>query len=232
MLKKIIVLLVVAFLSGCENFPQPNVKIIAFGDSATLEYPNYLPQYLPVSDKEIGKMGKGGETTSEGLERLNGYIKFNTFPNGNIFLYWEGGNDLIDLISKLDPMLILSPIDPTYPFKSPLNIELNKIKTNIGKAVDIAHSQGWNVYMATYQDLMPINCPAIPIKILLPKQAAIANEYQFLLNQSIKEVAISKGILFVDIGSYNFLISQYKNCNHLNSSGNQIVAKMWADKIK
>lgn len=234
-MKSVISLILSAFFAvfsiGCENLPQPSVKIIAFGDSSTIEYPDYLPQYLLIPEKEIANRAVGGETTEEGLKRLNDLIVYRTFPNGQALLYWEGGNDLIDLITQLDPLLLFSPYDPNYFMKEQLDLEINKIKTNITQIIQKAKSQGWNVFIGTYPDLMPINCPAMPIKILLPAQAQIANEYQQILNNAIQEIALLNGATIVNIDNYEFLITQYKNCNHLNTEGNQIVAQEWAETL-
>ena len=110
--------LVIAGL-GCSHAcvelraPDPNVRFVAFGDSTTVgptkrDYPDILRELLGEPPETFVNEGHGGETTGEGLDRLNGLLETELFPNAQIWMYWEGGNDIIEFIQARDPLLLVS----------------------------------------------------------------------------------------------------------------------------
>ena len=229
-----VVIVFVAFLMGCVRPPEPSVQYVAFVDSQTGGFPDHLIGLLGVQADVVAKEAKGGEATDEGLERLNMLISQGVFPNAEHFMYWQGGNDLLDWMKKRDPFLLFSPNDPGYPFSDSLNNELDKIQSNIETAIGMAKAEGWQVYAATYAPLQPgIECPPVPWFGLSDVQADRANEYQALVNQRIRLAIQNCGAVLVDIGTDPDIPApeNYTNCNHLNSDGNAIVAERFFEVI-
>lgn len=233
-------------LSGCGDdllIPQPAVRYVAFGDSATRgpaerDYSGFLPELLGVSADAVANAGDGGETTAEGLERLRLLLDLQIYPNGEVLIYWEGGNDLIDFVRSIDPFLILTPGSDSFPFAGQLASELDGMQANITQAVQEAQQAGFQVLLVTYFPIPPggVGCDALPLGILLPAQAANGNSYRDLLNERIREVAASTGARLVDLAGDPELQdadpSNYEDCTHLNASGNAIVAQRIAEAIQ
>jgi lysophospholipase L1-like esterase len=212
--------------------PQPNVTHVAFGDSATKEYPELLSDILGLEDDQMANESESGEEVEDGLDRLSDFIAYKVFPNAQYFLYWQGGNDLIDFIKKRDPFLFLSPSDSDYPFKSDLDGQLQTIKNKLELGINMAQQEGWLVYVATYYHFVSgMQCPPMIFEFMSQDQASIANEYVELLNETIRLAALNLGAIVVDIGFCEFELTDYENCNHLNIGGNQIVAQEFADTI-
>ena len=65
--------------------------------------------------------GHGGESTEQGLVRLNALLEDQMYPGAEVWFYWEGGNDITDFIQETDPFLFFSPTDADYPFTSAIN---------------------------------------------------------------------------------------------------------------
>lgn len=222
--------------------PEPNVLFVAFGASTTSgpaerDYPDILRDKLDQPPGTFSNEGRGGETTAEGLARLGELIEFGIFPNAKIFIYWEGGNDIIEFIGEHDRLLLFSPEDPGYPLTNSLSDSLKEITTNIREAVRLARGAGWEVHVATF---FPIaanfgQCPALPLDIILPGQAINANVYIRLLNDSIRSAAATGGANVLDVSSLGDMLTangdSYFNCNHLSAAGNEIVAEFFADEL-
>ncbi len=241
------VLAVVLAISGCDSFDfgftYPDVEYVAFGDSATAgpsdrDYPDILRQRLGVSAAAFANEGHSGETTEEGLERLEQILDAGKYPNAKIMLYWEGGNDIVDTIGDLDPFLLFSPTSNDYPNAATLAKRLGEIEDNLRAAIKLGKNAGLTVYVANYFSIRESTfyCEAVALDILLPGQAALANEYVDLLNERIADAAAAEGAVLVDIAEYSPLIADdennYHNCNHLSAEGNAIVAGIFYDALK
>ncbi len=230
---------------GSDNafrIPDPNVLYVAFGDSTTAgpserDYPDILREKLQQPPETISNEGHGGETTEEGLDRLGELIEFGIFPNAEVFIYWEGGNDINEFLADHDRLMLFSPEDPDYPFTNSLSNLLRDITTNIRDAVRLARGAGWEVHVATFFPIVANfgQCPALPLDIILPGQAINANAYIRLLNDSIRSAAATGGANVLDVSSIGDLLTadgaNYFNCNHLSAVGNEIVAQFFADEL-
>lgn len=242
--------LAVAFgLAGCTagcmeiRIPDPDVRYIAFGDSTTAgpstrDYPDILRETLGEPENSFANEGKGGETTDEGLERLNMLLEDELFPEATDLLYWEGGNDITDFIQAHDPFLLSSPDDPGYVFADVLNQRLDVIQANMTSAVIAAKNDGLRVHVATYFFLIEglAFCQALPFDIVFPFQAANANVYIRRLNQRIRTVAADPGAILVDVAAVDATLrgdpANYFNCNHLSEEGNAIAAEVFRAAIE
>lgn len=224
------------------RIPDQNVLFVAFGDSTTAgpserDYPDILREKLQQPPGTFSNEGRGGETTAEGLERLGELIEFGIFPNAEILIYWEGGNDINEFLADHDRLLLFSPDDPDYPFPNSLSNLLQDITTNIREAVGLAQGAGWEVHVATFFPIVASfgQCPALPLDIILPGQAINANAYIRLLNDSIRSAAATGGANVLDVSSLGDLLTadgdNYFNCNHLSAVGNEIVAEFFADEL-
>lgn len=231
--------------SGCVPLiitPDPNVLYIAFGDSSTAgptmpTYPDQLQVKLGVPPETFTNQGNSGETTEEGLRRLTADQTFSAFPNAEFFLYWEGGNDVADFIGSHDPLLLLSPDDPNYPFATALEATLDTVESNIGQAIRNATDESLNVYVATYFPLSPgtSSCGLLAFDVLLPNQAAKVQGYLDMLNDRIRNVAITHSANLVDVATLGAQLladpANYFDCNHLTVQGNDIVTDLFLSVI-
>ncbi|MCG8408703.1 MAG: SGNH/GDSL hydrolase family protein [Phycisphaerales bacterium] len=233
---------------GCgEDFvfrlPDPAVRYVAFGDSATKgpssrDYIESLVDLLGESAETYSNEGEGGETTEDGVERLRSLVASNLFPNAEAMFFWEGGNDLTDFLQETDPLLIFSPAAPVYPFSDSLDAKLDEIQANVEAAIRTGHDAGWNVYVATYFFLPAgsTDCNPLLLDILLPTQALVANAYVTLLNERIRLAAAREGAILVDVASKDGELrgdsDNYFDCNHLSASGNAIVAALFLEVIQ
>jgi hypothetical protein len=227
-------------MAGCEDvrIPDPNVRYVAFGDSSTagptdVDYPQALAEVLGAPDNEFANEGRGGETTAEGVERLNGLISNGIFPNAHTLLYWEGGGDVVSFLRESDPFLILSPESPDYPLRTGLTQTLDAAQANIEAAIAAGQSAGWRVFVATYplRPSVALQCDALPIPLMLPGQAVIANSYNELINERIRAAAANTGATLVDLAADPRLagtLGTYVDCNHLSAPANEIVAEVFA----
>lgn len=236
-------LFLLALAAGCEDvrIPDPNVRYVAFGDSSTAgptdtDYPQVLATLLEVPGNEFANEGSGGETTAEGLDRLNQLISGGIFPNAHTLLYWEGGGDIVAFLRRVDPFLVISPESPDYPFRAGLTEALDNAQANIEAAIVAGQSAGWNIYVATYP-LRPgvaLQCEALPIPLMLPGQVDIANAYNRLINDRIRQAAANAGAVLVDVASDPRLAGQlgtFIDCNHLSAPANRIAAEVFAEVI-
>jgi lysophospholipase L1-like esterase len=230
---------------GCVDLriPDPDVRYLAFGESSTAgpserDYPDILRERLGEPPETFANEGQGGETSREGLERLRDLIELGIYPNAEVLLYWEGGNDITDFIEDRDPFLLTSPADPDYPITDRLTGELDDIQSNVEAAIRAGREAGMTVYVATYyllrEDLD--RCDALPLDIILPSQARRANDYLTLLNTRIRRAAEGAGAVLVDVESRDAQLrgdaDNYHNCNHLSAKGNEIVADLFYNGIQ
>jgi len=232
------------FLGGCIEIrvPDPNVRYVAFGDSSTSgpstrDYPDFLPDLLGEAPESFANEGSGGETTKEGLDRLESLLAGEIYPNADVLLYWEGGNDVRDFIKDHDPFLLASPDDADYPLTNDLMLRLAQIQVNIESAVAVARNARLRVYVATYFDLREdiAECGALPLPFVLPSQARNANAYIARLNESIRTAAANQNAVLVDVAAADEVLRQdqanYFDCNHLSEQGNGIVATLFHQAI-
>ncbi len=239
---------VIALGCGCNGdfdfrLPDPAVRVVAFGDSATagpaeMDYIEFLPSLLSQPAGAFTNEGRGGETTDRGVDRLRSLITRGLFPNADTVLFWEGGNDLTDWIEERDGLLIFSPSSPGYPFAEQLTELLDDVQANIESAIDIARQAGLQVYVATYFSLpaVSLDCDPLFLNILLPSQAANANAYVAMLNERIRSAAVNRGAVVADVAAADDTLMadprNYFNCNHLSARGNEIVANVFSDTIR
>lgn len=236
--------LLVVFVTGCTEIqlPDSRVRYIAFGDSATHgtssnNYPTLLPELLGEPPTAIANEGHGGETSGEGLARLDALLATDFFPDAEVLLYWEGGNDLRDFIAEYDPLLLFSPDGPEYPVPDELSDQLDKTARNLSLGVTAAQDAGLRVFLATYFSLREEvrQCDALLLNIILPSQAPRVNVYIERLNERIRTVAVESGAFLVDIAAHDDVIraarENYTDCNHLSETGNAIVAEVFVDAL-
>ncbi len=233
--------------AGCDTTstfraPDPAVRYLAFGDSTTdgpteRDYPLALEQQLNATPGSIANEGKSGERTAEGLGRLTDLLAADTYPEATTLLYWQGGNDLTDFIGDNDPFLLSSPGDANYPYLDNLSETLATVQSNVEAAIRAGREAGLEVFVATYFPLLEdaAICDPLPFDILLPSQAANANDYITLLNQTLRRAASSALALIVDVSARGSLLTgdpaNYFNCNHLSEAGNEIVAALFAQTV-
>jgi lysophospholipase L1-like esterase len=234
-----------ALSGGCVDLrvPDPNVRYVAFGDSSTRgpsdrDYPDILREKLGVEPETFANEGHGGETSDEGLDRLSDLLAMDIFPNAEVLLYWEGGNDMTDLVEDVDPFLLYSPMDADFPHGDQLDRTLDEVQANIQAAIQAGRNAGWDVYVATYYLLredLDI-CEALPLDIILPVQAANANDYVRLLNERIRRASRNAGAGLIDVAALDNQLradpDNYFNCNHLSAQGNILVADLFADALE
>jgi lysophospholipase L1-like esterase len=238
------VVVTLLFLGGCVEIrvPDPNVRYVAFGDSSTSgpstrDYPDILRSLLDEAPETFANEGGSGETSGEGLARLKSLLADGIFPNADVLLYWEGGNDIIGFIKDNDPFLLASPDDPDYPLSNDLAQRLAETQANIESAVAAARNAGLRVHAATYFLLQEsiAGCDALPLDVVLPAQARNANVYIARLNERIRAAAANQGAVLVDVAAADDILRQnpanYFDCNHLSEQGNTIVANLFHQAI-
>jgi len=238
------VVVTLLFLGGCVEIrvPDPNVRYVAFGDSSTSgpstrDYPDILRSLLDETPETFANEGGSGETSGEGLTRLKSLLADGIFPNADVLLYWEGGNDITGFIKDKDPFLLASPDDPDYPLSNDLAQRLAETQANIESAVAAAQSVGLRVYAATYFLLLEdiAECGALPLDVVLPGQARNANVYIARLNERIRAAAANQGAVLVDVAAADDILRQdqanYFDCDHLSEQGNGIVANLFFQSI-
>lgn len=243
-----VLMFVPVFVCGCsEDFlfrlPAPSVRYVAFGDSATKgpssrDYVEFLIDLLGENADAFSNEGEGGEVTNDGIDRLQSLIGLGIFPNAEALLFWQGGNDLTDFLQETDPLLVFSPDLPLFPFSASLDAKLDEIQSNVEAAIRMGHEAGWYVYVATYFFLPAgsTDCNPLPLEVLLPTQAAVANAYVARLNERIRTAAANEGAILVDVALKDNELrgdsANYFNCNHLSADGNEIVAGLFFEAIQ
>lgn len=234
-------LLLAAVTAGCDQ-PRPSVEVVAFGDSATSgpseqDYIEWLADDLAIAAEDWANEGNGGETAVEGAARLQMLLDRGMYPNAQVLLYWQGGNDLIDAMQQVDPLLLFSPAASDYPFREELDGVLARIQQAIEGAIAAAQGAGLQVFVANYFNLQhgSFECPASPIGVLLPEQAENGNGYVALLNERIAQAAAQRQAVLVDVASLNSELASdagyYENCNHLSARGNALVAELFVQAL-
>jgi len=241
-------LLVLATASaGCGNgmmlvTPASEVRFVAFGDSTTSgpsarDYPDILRELLSLPPETFANEGAGGETATEGLDRLKDLIDSGVYADAEVFLYWQGGAGLVDFIGLADPFLLFSPLDPDYPLAELLDERLAEIESAVRLSLRAAGRAGWDVYVATYHPFGPdaATCDAIPIDIDAPGRTSRADAYIARLNETLRAAADAEGATLVDIAAWGSALTadpdHYVNCNHLSASGNELVARIFMNFI-
>lgn len=238
-----LLVLPILLAAGCTAplLPDPAVRYIAFGDSttasrATVQYWQYVRQDLGLPANAFAGQGHDGETAAEGLPRLRDLLDKGLYPNAQVLLYWEGGNDILKFVKNHDPLVVQSPTDPNYPFQADLNLALDQVQADIEQAVTLANQKNLKLCAATYFDLVPGECKAAPLNLLLPEQVQQANQYVRLLNDRIRQAAANTGATLVEVASQAPRLANdpanYTNCNHLSNQGNRIVADMFVQTIQ
>jgi lysophospholipase L1-like esterase len=239
------VMFCVAWIAGCAEVqvPDPDVRVVAFGDSTTAgpagqDYGDTLRIKLGEPIESFANEGKSGETSGEGVARLQQLLQDKIYPNAETLLYWEGAGDIIDFMREYDPFLIFAPDDPNFPFSEPLKEMLDRVQTNIEHSIALAKQANLSVFVATYYFLRANigQCDAMPLKTLLPDQAEHANRYVVLLNERIRQAVENQNAVLVDLEILADSISEdpgnYFDCNHLSAQGNDIVAQAFFDAVK
>ncbi len=232
---------IAAIAAGCA-LPDPTVLYIAFGDSATAgatspAYPELLRQRLGEDVRTFVNEGDDGENSGQGVERLDGLLSQDLYPNAIALFYWEGGNDIVEFIRAHDPLFLLCPDDVNYPFTTALNAALDATQANIEDAIQLGRNAGLTVFVATYFALPEtiIQCDALLLNVLLPAQTRWSNVYVEMLNDRIRSAAAAQGAILVDVAAKNAVIqadgANYADCNHLSTQGNDIVAGLFADAV-
>jgi len=247
MSRRMLVLIAALMLLGvlmyaCCPTPKPSVLYVAFGDSVTdcdasPKYPWYIKQWMGLSDDQLENEGQSGERAEEGLPRLDGIIDCDTYPNADVFLYLEGGNDVIDWVQENDPELLISPKSELYPHKEELNGLLDATQEFIRAAVRSVLFSGRHIIVGTYFHVLPYKspCPPSPLDFFTAVQAAHVNDYVDLLNERIRLVADQEGVIVADIAETGALYGEYDNflnCNHPSGEGNEIVAAFFYEAIQ
>jgi lysophospholipase L1-like esterase len=240
-------LLILIWSEGCDSdsilIPDPAVRYFAFGDSSTAgdsggAYVDFLPDLLGLPSEQFANQGKGGETASEGLDRLHQLLSLSIYPNAHTLLYWEGGIDILHFIREVDPLLLHSPLDSDYPYLGQLADALDRIHASIEAAITEGQGAGLTVYVATYFSSPETFAPCDPLflNLITPSQARNANGYISLLNERIRQAVANTGARLIDVASANDKLrsnsSNFINCNHLSSSGNEIVAQLFAEALR
>jgi lysophospholipase L1-like esterase len=225
-------------LLGCNDpvgfrIPDPDTRIIAFGDSATAGadaqgYPEMLPGLLAISADSVANEGVGGEETAAGLPRLRSLIDREIFPNAENIILWEGGVDLIHFVAGSDPNLQWNPADEGYPLRDQLADVLDKVESNLSAMAGLAQAAGWNVYLVTYFPISTANaCPLFSFE-LNPQQAQAVDAYFHSLNERIRSAASNNDCVLIDVAAIGSQLqsdpANYLDCNHLSDQGNALVA--------
>ncbi len=228
---------------GFLRFPDPAVRVIAFGDSATRgpaerDYVGSLPSLTGQAAYRFVNEGRSGETTAEGLDRLGMILDRGYYPEATTLIYWEGGNDLIDHIQQRDPLLVLPPDSLVNPFVADTTEKLDAIESNIVAAVRRAKEAGLRVFVMNYF-LLPQQsneCKPLLLGVLLPPQSAVANQYVLMLNERIEQVAANEGATLIDVEGLSATLREdeeyYYNCTHLSAEGNELVAQIISEAIQ
>jgi len=217
--------------------PRPSVILVCFGDSATKgavdqHYPSYIEEWINPSEDDVANEGKSGETSGEGLSRLRDIIDSEKFPNAQVYAYWEGGNDLVDTITELDPFLIWDPARSWYPFRAELDDILSNIKENLRQGIQKIRETDAQPILGTYYYLMAFKkCKFSPIHFLFPFMVRKANHYVDQLNNVIYELADEENVPLADINKELGTMSywSYHDYNHANALGNRLIAEVWLE---
>jgi lysophospholipase L1-like esterase len=223
--------------------PDPNVRYVAFGDSATAgvngrAYPEILRELLGEPEGSFANEGEGGETTQEGLVRIQDLLDADLFPNADVWLYWLGGNDAVGFVGENDPQLHFPPNAPDYPFAVEWSAQLDETQMNIESAINLLHEAGKQVFVATIVpvDSNTADCPPLAGASMSSQQADVANGLILQLNEAIRVAVDGESAIFVDMAAAGDELRadpvHYTDCNHLSEQGNEIVAAVFLNAIR
>jgi hypothetical protein len=265
-------------ITGCDT--TSTVRYVAFGDSATVGvgsgyYDKAYPHQLQLKLSDAGKCtgcegtainccvsnwGQLGETTCGSLTRLQ--ESFNNFTAAETYLYWEGGNDVINYVVS--------------DASNPVNKELNRLPyqseaDHIRKVIVYNNDDPGNPSGCIYDAVKTImdTRPNVIIKLgtyydvapgkpfpnydsgLSESQAGIFNHYLHVLNKRIYELGADLGIDVAPIGSDScgttgtcgagetFVINyiggstdNYEDAIHANGYGNIYIADIWFNTLQ
>ena len=242
--KPIWLLCVALLVGGCVDIrvPDERVRFIAFGDSATdgpstRDYPDILRELLVLEPEAFANEGSSGETSEEGLVRLDSLLADELYPEAVALIYWEGGNDVTDFIEEHDRLLLFSPDDEDYPLAEELAQQLDATQANVESAIRAGRGVGLEVFAATYYFIREEaqTCDPLPLNLMLASQAERSNAYVARLNERIRNAVAAQGAILVDVAVLDDVIrpdpQNYFNCNHLSEQGNEIVAGLFLDEI-
>ena len=239
MLGFLLVVLAVLF-AGCPPVPDPAVRYICFGDSATAgfppdTYPAYLEQALVANQGEepgsVANQGQVGDMACLSYGRLQERIDDTLYPNAHTVLYWMGGNDLFYFLYERYSQLDLN--------HGPLPGEISEIQAFaecIRHAAGIIRSESLAVIVGTYFQIIP-GKPITGIddpQGLTPEQAVFANQYVDVLNDAILDMAQDEGIPVAPIHLLGVLCGSpdcYHDGMHPKELGYQLVADVWYQAI-
>ena len=225
-----------------ERFAATSDKVVCFGDSATegaseLSFPDYLEAFIEWGDGQVVNEGKSGETAEEGMWRMWWLLFSLKYINSHVWTYMEGGNDLIDWVTQIDPYLLFDPANPGYPHRQELDDKLAQIKDDLRTGIhNIRNKTSAEVVLGTYNYLASFTqCDPSPIGFLLPGMTEKANHYVDELNDNIRDLASEEDTPLADIneslGNFNGNLLFYHDCIHMNSLGNFVVALIWLVQI-
>jgi hypothetical protein len=167
-------------------------------------------------------------------------LQADLYPNANVWLYWEGGNDVVSFVQVNDPHLQYSPDDPDYPFALEWSAQRTETQLNIELAINMLHDAGKQVFVAT---LAPVDsntdvCPPLVGATMTSQPAEVANGLILQINESIRAAAAADGesAIVVDIAAVGDELradpAHYINCNHLSEQGHEIVAAAFLSAIR
>ncbi len=235
----------VLLLGGCVEIrmPDPDVRYVAFGDSATAgvngrAYPEILRELLGEPEGSFAIEGEGGETTQDGLVRIQDLLDADLFPNADVWLYWEGGNDGVGFVGEHDPQLQFSPDAPDYPFAVEWSAQLAETQLNIESAINMLHEAGKQVFVATIVPVESntVDCPPLAGASMSSQQADVANGLIIQLNEAIRAAVDGESAIHVDVAAAGDELradpAHYADCNHLSEQGNEIVAAVFLGFIR
>ena len=208
---------------------QAGEKVVCFGDSmvagpSELTFPDYLEFFVEPGDGEVVNEGQGGETTGEGYWRAMWLVISLQYHDADVWIYWEGGNDIIDWVEANDPYMLYNPADPNYPLRDDLDDQLARTKSNIAMTINTIQLTGAEVVIGTYMELVPwLPCDPSPIGFMTPGMIKKANAYLEELNGIIREVAAEEGVVLHDVRNTLGFVSghliNYHDCLHQNLVG-------------
>ena len=218
---------------------RPSVILVCFGDSATKgaveeHYPGYIEEWIQPDSDDVANEGKSGETSSEGLNRLQDIIDSDEFPNAQVYAIWEGGNDLIDWLSEIDRFMFFDPSKPWYPYTTELSEKLAEIKENLKDMITLVKDSGAVPVLGTYYYLMSFKkCKYSPFNFLLPFMTRKLNHYVDKLNNMVNELSVEEDVILSningDLGTMPYWC--YYDFNHANALGNKLIAEVWFETV-
>ena len=234
--------LVALLCGGCGLQIMPEVRYLILGDSITGTidtdtYPRFLIAQRGDSVSLWAIDGLGGRTAAQGLQALQSIIENGQYPNNTALLYFLGGADVIDFVSRLDPGLAFSPTEEGYPFSDEFNLILRSVEKNASNALASASDQEWELYVITYPSIPTgiLPCDAFGGNELNESEAARANEYIKQLNDTLSDVAEEYDASVIDLSEVDSQLQgdseNYTDCIHPSELGAQIIASQLSQML-